>query len=96
MIEQADFRAALSELRPPPCEAPVRCQHYERCASQHLACDLFNRYIYRYRGAGKASRQPTSEVYARIFPGDDEPIAPSRPRPLTFRDILKRLQAAKR
>lgn len=42
-----DFRGlaeAVAEVPPPPCEV-YRCQHYDQCAKEQLACQAFRDYV---------------------------------------------------
>lgn len=43
-----DFRGlveAIAETPPPPCEV-FKCQHYNKCATEQLACKAFQDYVY--------------------------------------------------
>lgn len=76
MSDPKALRAAIADTEPPPCIKPARCRHYDACAAQRLACNLFLRYV--YRGAGQADRTPTRATYERIFSGKDSPLVNRR------------------
>ena len=69
------LQAAVNGVRPPPCEAPVRCAHYKACTNERQACDAFWRYVV----AGghrpivrKPWEVPSAGPYRRVFKERDE------------------------
>lgn len=62
---------ALQETRPPPCEQPYRCENYDRCAQELLACTLFAAYTGLRQSRVPLSKTPTREVYEWVFKTDD-------------------------
>lgn len=59
-------------VRPPPCEVPGRCQHYERCCAKELACQAYYAHT-RMRRPGKPPkganglREPSRGWFLKTF-----------------------------
>lgn len=71
------FLAAF-EIKPPPCERPVRCEHWDDCAKNKKACTLFARYIGKKHLRGKTAREPSKVIYRWVYSTDDGRYVPPK------------------
>ncbi len=65
---------AIQETPPPPCEKPAKCIHYQRCATEQLACGDFLQYaalathsVSEVKKKINAGRFPTKRHYNSLF-----------------------------
>lgn len=65
-----DLGHAIQIMRPPPCEHPMRCHHWERCAKERLACEMFAAYISGVNSAPR--RHPSRVIYERVMSPNPE------------------------
>lgn len=52
----------------PPCEK-YKCENYEKCKTEFLACKSFHTYV--SYGRAKYPTEPNRELYLKIY-GDDD------------------------
>ncbi len=67
---------ADNDVGPAPCDG---CMHNAKCGGRLLACEAFAQYINTNRWS-PGPREPTREIYARVFAEDDAP-KPAAPKP---------------
>lgn len=64
------YYVRLMAEHPAPCDC---CPSYERCRIEQLACAAYSCYVMQpYRKPrNHKDRNPTREIYSRLFPRDD-------------------------
>ena len=65
-------RPDLIVTPPPPCEEPLACRSYDKCARQHLACHDFLNYVNAASPGLKQyppGREPRRDIYLKVFQG---------------------------
>ena len=65
----------LREVPAPPCEVPVRCDFYETCAKELLACAAFRRYSSAHMSPPherQPDELPTAAIYRQCYPTTDD------------------------
>jgi hypothetical protein len=62
---------AISNTKPGPC---LHCCHFDRCASERMACRDFQRYTnFKPLQRVDVDRYPNAKIYDYVFNREDKP-----------------------
>jgi hypothetical protein len=64
------FTTALANTKPGPC---LHCCHFDRCASEKVACRDFQLYTnFKPVRSADRERHPNGRIYAHVFSAEDK------------------------
>lgn len=70
-MARSGLHDALIDIPQPPCErGSFRCEHYDLCDREQMACGYFYNYVNAgtSNGIKKPTWEPSRAVYAMLFP----------------------------
>lgn len=77
-ITQVDVFESIATMPIEPCLSNGKCEHYENCLDNALACIRFMHYCSKGEILPTTSKRdvctPTKEIFKAIFPNDDEGV----------------------